>query len=79
MPEGRGGTSKPFVTTGNDCAQVTAVQTGTSNNNEAGDWSQIQVNGSPSLTEPCVRGTFPVSLTQASEASTEALSSRTNA
>jgi hypothetical protein len=41
---------------------VTAVQTGTSGTNEAADWSIIQVNGSPSGTEPCVRGHIPALL-----------------
>jgi hypothetical protein len=62
MSEGWGGVSKPYVTTGDDCAQVTAVQTGTSGTNEAADWSIIQVNGSPSGTEPCVRGHIPALL-----------------
>jgi hypothetical protein len=43
MPESWGGDPKPYVTTGDDCAQITAVQTGTSGTNEAADWSIIQV------------------------------------
>ena len=53
---------KPFVTTGADCAQVTAVHTGTSGNNEAADWATTTVNGTPTLTEPCVRGHIPQAL-----------------
>jgi len=50
---------KPYVTTGANCAQVTAVQTGTSGTNEAADWNSITVSGTPSGTEPCVRGHIP--------------------
>lgn len=53
---------KPYVTSGADCAQVTAVQTGTSGAREAPDWSVTQVSRSPSGTEPCVRGHIPLKL-----------------
>jgi hypothetical protein len=56
------GTPKPFVTTGANCAQVTVVQTGTSGNNEAADWSAVSVSGTPTLAEPCVRGHIPLLL-----------------
>lgn len=54
------GNPKPFVNTGADCAQVTAVKTGTSGN-EATDWATTTVVGTPTLTEPCVRGHIPLS------------------
>ena len=59
MVDGVTGAQKPFVTTGANCAQVTANQTGTSGNNEAADWATTSVVGSPSGTEPCVRGHIP--------------------
>jgi hypothetical protein len=66
MPIGSDRFPKPHVTTGADCAQVTVVQAGTSNPlNEAADWNSIQVDGSPSGTEPCVRGHIPNNLNKA--------------
>lgn len=53
------GNPKPYVTTGADCAQVTASQTGTSGSNEAADWNTINVDGTPTGSEPCVRGHIP--------------------
>lgn len=53
------GNAKPHVTNGNSCAQVTAVQTGTSGRNEAADWFTTQVNSVPSDAVPCVRGHVP--------------------
>lgn len=55
---------KPYVTTGADCAQVTAEQTGFTNNpdNLATDWPTITVDGTPTLSEPCVRGHIPNTL-----------------
>lgn len=52
------------VTSGTACAQLTAVQTGTSNNpaNEAADWAAVTPIGTPALTEKCVRGHIPLSL-----------------
>lgn len=59
MVDGVTGAQKPYVTTGANCAQVTANQTGTSGTNEAADWATTSVLGSPSGTEPCVRGHIP--------------------
>jgi len=59
MVDGVTGSPKPYVTTGANCAQVTAVQTGTSGTNEAADWNAVTVSGTPSGTEPCVRGHIP--------------------
>lgn len=56
------GNPKPYVTTGANCAQVTATQTGSSGGNEAADWNAITVTGSPSGSEPCVRGHIPGTL-----------------
>jgi hypothetical protein len=59
MADGADGKPKPHVTSGSQCAQVKAVHTGTSGTNEAGDWNLVTVIGSPSGTEPCVRGHIP--------------------
>ncbi len=59
MVDGVTGAPKPYVTTGANCAQVTANQTGTSGSNEAADWATTSVLGSSSGTEPCVRGHIP--------------------
>ncbi len=47
------------VTSGTACAQLTVVQTGTTNNqdNEAADWAGVTPTGTPTLTENCVPGT----------------------
>ena len=52
------------VTSGTACAQLTVVQTGTSNNpdNEATDWAAVTTTGTPTLTENCVRGHVPLAL-----------------
>jgi hypothetical protein len=52
------------VTSGTACAQLTVVQTGTSNNpaNEAADWAAVTTIGTPTLTENCVRGHIPLAL-----------------
>lgn len=59
MTTGADGAAKPYVTSGAQCAQVTAVQTGTSGTDEAADWKTVQPTGTPSGTEPCVRGHIP--------------------
>lgn len=61
MADNVNGDPKPYVTTGDDCAQVTAKQTGFTNNpdNLAADWPTITVDGTPTLSEPCVRGHIP--------------------
>ena len=43
MVDGVTGAPKPYVTTGANCAQVTANQTGTSGTNEAADWATTSV------------------------------------
>ncbi len=52
------------VTSGTACAQLTVVQTGTSNNpaKEAADWATVTPIGTPTLTESCVRGHVPLVL-----------------
>jgi hypothetical protein len=62
MVDGVNGQPKSFVTTGADCAQVTAVQTDTSGTNEATDWFSTDVIGTPLNTLPCVRGHIPLKL-----------------
>lgn len=62
MAEDYYGNLKPYVTTGAACAQVSAVQTGTSGTNEAVDWNTTVVDGTPSGSEPCVRAHIPQKL-----------------
>lgn len=52
------------ITNGTACAQLTVVQTGTSNNpnNVAADWATVVPTGTPTLSEKCVRGHIPLSL-----------------
>jgi hypothetical protein len=61
MPTDVNGQKKPFVTTGADCAQVTAVQAPTSKKNppEATVWNTVKADGTPSPAKPCVRGHIP--------------------
>jgi hypothetical protein len=61
MADDVNGDPKPYVTTGDDCAQVTAERTGCTNNpdNLAADWPAITVDGSPPPSEPWVRGHIP--------------------
>jgi hypothetical protein len=54
MEDGADGNPKPYVTTGADCLQVTAIQTGITNTDEAADWS-IATEPSPG-DEPCIQG-----------------------
>jgi hypothetical protein len=62
MTTGADGSAKPHVTTGADCAQVTAQHTGTSGDDEPGDWNTITEIGTPAGSEPCVRGHVPLRL-----------------
>lgn len=57
--DGADGNQKPYVTTGADCAQVTAEQTATSGTSEATDWNTVTINGTPATSAPCVRGHIP--------------------
>jgi hypothetical protein len=61
MKTGVNGKPKPYVTTGANCAQVTAVQTGKTGN-EPEDWPKVSPIGTSSGTEPCVRGHIPLKL-----------------
>lgn len=65
MADNVNGDPKPYVTTGDDCAQVTAKQTGFTNNpdNLAADWPTITVDGTPTLSEPASAVIFPRGLT----------------
>jgi hypothetical protein len=65
MEDGANGKPKPYVTTGADCAQVKAVQTGTSGKDEAADWKEVTPIGTPTSSEPCVRGHIPGKLNSA--------------
>ena len=47
------------VTAGSQCAQVTAVQTGTTGN-EAADWNAVTPVGTVTGNEACVRGHIPL-------------------
>ena len=58
MEEGADGNPKPFVTTGADCAQVTADHTDTTNQFEPTDWVSVTVN-STTGSDPCIRGHIP--------------------
>jgi hypothetical protein len=58
MVDGADGNPKPYVTTGADCAQVTAIHTDTSNNDEAQDWNAATFPPAGS-DEPCIRGHVP--------------------
>lgn len=58
MEEGADGNPKPFVTTGADCAQVTAIHTATTNDDEARDWQAVTFPPDGSA-EPCIRGHIP--------------------
>lgn len=53
------------VTSGAQCAQVTAVSSGTTTGNEAADWPAVAVLGTPTLNEACVRGHIPLRLNNA--------------
>lgn len=63
MMTGVTGKPKPHVSTGADCAQVTAVEgkqpPGAS---EATVWNTVKVDGKPSKKNPCVRGHIPTKL-----------------
>jgi hypothetical protein len=59
MTTGYNGEPKPHVTSGEDCAQVTAIQTAKTGKNEAEDWAKVEPIGTPAGTEPCVRGHIP--------------------
>ncbi len=61
MEDGADGNPKPFVTTGADCAQVTADHTNTTNTYEATDWVSVTVN-STTGSDPCIRGHIPQKL-----------------
>jgi hypothetical protein len=56
MVDGADGNPKPYVTTGADCAQETAVHTGT-NGPDPADWSTITKTSSGS--NPCIRAHIP--------------------
>jgi len=58
MEEGADGNPKPFVTTGANCAQVTADHTDTTNQFESTDWVSVTVN-STTGSDPCIRGHIP--------------------
>jgi hypothetical protein len=58
MVDGADGNQKPYVTTGADCAQVTAIHTATSNDDEAADWNAVTFPPAGS-DEPCIRGHIP--------------------
>lgn len=60
MEEDANGTAKPYVTTGANCAQLTAVQTGSSGTNEAQDWATTRELATPTGSEPCVRSHNPL-------------------
>jgi hypothetical protein len=59
--EGADGNPKPFVTTGADCAQVTADHTDTTNQFGPTDWVSVTVN-STTGSDPCIRGHIPKKL-----------------
>jgi hypothetical protein len=66
MQTGADGQPKSFVTTGADCVQGSAMQTGNSGTFEASDWSIINVDpttvtGNPA-TSPCIRAHVPKKL-----------------
>jgi hypothetical protein len=61
MEDGADGNPKPFVTTGADCAQVTANHTNTTNMFEPTDWVSVTVN-STTGSDPCIRGHIPKKL-----------------
>jgi hypothetical protein len=61
MEEGVDGNPKPFVTTGANCAQVTADHTDTTNQFEPTDWVSVTVN-STTGSDPCIRGHIPKKL-----------------
>lgn len=58
MVDGADGNPKPYVTTGADCAQVTANHTATTNTYEATDWSSVTVTATTG-NNPCIRGHIP--------------------
>lgn len=62
MVEDVNGNTKPYVTTGANCAQFTAVQTGTSGTNEAADWFSTEELATPTGSEPCIRSHNPKQL-----------------
>jgi hypothetical protein len=57
MVDGADGNPKPYVTTGADCLQVTAIHTGTQGDDEAADWSTV-TKPDPG-NQPCIRGHIP--------------------
>jgi hypothetical protein len=59
MEEGADGNPKPFVTSGADCAQDTAVHTATTGMDEAEDWNAITETGIITGSEPCIRAHVP--------------------
>jgi hypothetical protein len=61
MMTGWNGQKKKYVTTGKDCAQVTAVKTDDTGVVET-DWSSVSPLGSYSSSQVCVRGHIPASL-----------------
>lgn len=50
------------VTSGSQCAQVSAVESGPTNGTEAEAWNSVQVNGTFSPQANCVRGHIPKNL-----------------
>jgi hypothetical protein len=59
MEDGVDGNPKPYVTTGANCAQDTAVHTDTTNTIEPTDWNAITETGIITGTEPCIRAHMP--------------------
>jgi hypothetical protein len=59
--EDRRGGALNGITSGSQCAQVTAVRTATTGST-AQQWGNISVIGTPTGSEACVRGHIPLSL-----------------